>query len=443
MPSPSALDTPYKPDNNTHDHTHSNTHDNIFRNRNYLFHWAGTALVSFADYFTLIAMPWLVLMLTNDAAALGIVMALESLPRAVFMLVSGGISDRYTARKVLFFSRGLFMLALIALAVSLLTGTMQIHILYGFALILGLLSALSIPAATALLPQLVEEQQIQKGNSALMGTRQLIQLFAPLLAGLLIWGVSTPVPKSSGSNVSQMAYAFLISAAAILLSSIMLLNIKVTSHTNTNSTDAVRLADGFLYLWQDRGLCIVTVYMACISFFAVGPIMTVIPQFADQRLHSGALSFGLLYTVNGIGALIGYVGGGMLPKPKAQHLGLTLFTANLIAGIGVLWLGFSFSFTMAAPALVLIGITNSISIILSISWIQGRIPLTLSGRVIGIVMFASMGLTPVSMTLSGLVSAHFSLTILLCISGGAIITFSLLGLAIPSIYRFATYAKPE
>lgn len=167
----------------------------LFRNRNYVWLWASSNISCLGDYFTLIAMPWLVLTLTKDAATLGAVMALESLPRAAFMLVSGGFTDRYSARKVLLVSRTIFMLALLALALDLWFGRLQLGHLYGFAFVFGLLTAFALPASQALLPQVIDRTQIQQGNSALMGSQQLIQLFAPVLAGLLIWGMpsmSTP-----------------------------------------------------------------------------------------------------------------------------------------------------------------------------------------------------------------------------------------------------------
>lgn len=416
----------------------------LFRNRNYLWLWASTAIGCLGDYFTLIAMPWLVLSLTRDAATLGAVMALESLPRAAFMLVSGGFTDRYSARTVLLVSRGIFMLALAALAIDLYCGQLQLGHLYGFAFVFGLLAAFALPAGQALLPQVVGQAQIQQGNSALMGSQQLIQLFAPVLAGLLIWGMPSVTAPAGAADVSRTALAFAFNAASIFVALLLLLKLRLQPATAADAPAAeVRLADGFRYLWRDRGLRIATLYMSCVGFFAIGPLLTVIPQIAEQRLHNGALSYGLLYAVNGLGSLLGFAGGGMLPKPDRRRLGLALFSADLLAGICVFWLGRSGSFATAAPALALIGVTAAYGGVLALSWIQERIPPSLAGRVLGIVMFCVLGLTPLSMTLGGIVVSHYSLQTLLSVSGGAIASFALLGLLSPRIHRFAAYASPE
>lgn len=416
----------------------------LFRNRNYVWLWASSNISCLGDYFTLIAMPWLVLTLTKDAATLGAVMALESLPRAAFMLVSGGFTDRYSARKVLLVSRTIFMLALLALALDLWFGRLQLGHLYGFAFVFGLLTAFALPASQALLPQVIDRTQIQQGNSALMGSQQLIQLFAPVLAGLLIWGMPSMSTPAGAADLSRTALAFALNAVAIFVALLLLLQLRLQPVAGAEAApdEEVRLADGFRYLWRDRGLRIATLYMSCVGFFAIGPLLTVIPQIAEQRLHNGALSYGMLYAVNGLGSLLGFACGGMLPKPDKRHLGLALFSADLLAGLCVFWLGRSTSFATAAPALALIGVTAAYGGVLALSWIQERIPPALSGRILGIVMFAVLGLTPVSMTVGGLIVSHYSLEALLTLSGCAIASFALLGLLSPRIHRFGAYASP-
>lgn len=418
----------------------------LFRNPNYLWLWASAAISSLGDYFTLIAMPWLVLSISHDSAALGIVMALESLPRAAFMLFSGSASDRFTARSVLLVSRFLFMLALLALALMLLAGRIQLHHLYGFAVTFGLLTAFALPANRALLPQVVERSQIQKGNSALMGSQQLIQLFAPVLAGLLIWGlpgVSAPdAAGAAGADLRHIAYAFLFNAGAIAVALVLLLRVRVTAAGKAPGAVRVRLTEGFRYLRQDDGMRIATLYMGCIGFFAIGPLLTVIPQLAQQRLQDGALSYGLLYAVNGLGSMLGFALGGMLPKPGPQRLGKVILCADLVAGLSIAWLAHADRLVTAAPALALIGVAASYGGVLGLSWIQERVPPSLTGRVLSIVMFAVLGLTPLSMSAAGLLAANYSLSLLLTTSGAAIVAVALLGLVTPAIRRFGAYPVP-
>lgn len=96
----------------------------------------------------------------------------------------------------------------------------------------------------------------------------------------------------------------------------------------------------------------------------------------------------------------------------------------------------------AAPALALIGITASYGGVLGLSWIQKRIPPTLAGRILGIVMFAVLGQTPLSMSLGGFIIANSSLPTLLTASGCLIAALALVGLLVPGINRFGMFSAP-
>ena len=69
--------------------------------RDFRLLFAGTTTSILGDQFALIATPWLVLKLTGDPLVLGIILALEGIPRAVFMLLGGAITDRISPRLVM------------------------------------------------------------------------------------------------------------------------------------------------------------------------------------------------------------------------------------------------------------------------------------------------------------------------------------------------------
>lgn len=69
-------------------------------------------------------------------------------------------------------------------------------------------------------------------------------------------------------------------------------------------------------------------------------------------------------------------------------------------------------------------------------------PPTLAGRILGIVMFAVLGLRPLSMSLGGFIIANSSLTTLLNASGCPIAALALVGLAVPAINRFGMFPAP-
>ena len=86
----------------------------LLRNHNFRLLWGGEAISLLGDQFYLIALPWLVLQLTGEALAVGVVLALAGVPRALFMLVGGALTDRFSPRAVMLASN-LLRMVLVAL----------------------------------------------------------------------------------------------------------------------------------------------------------------------------------------------------------------------------------------------------------------------------------------------------------------------------------------
>src|SRR5438477_12984893 len=87
--------------------------------------WLATALSLFGDFFSYIAMAWLVLQLTGSSLALGTVLVVQALPRAVLMVVGGALADRLSARLTMLGSMGLRAVFVAPLALLVLTGRVQ------------------------------------------------------------------------------------------------------------------------------------------------------------------------------------------------------------------------------------------------------------------------------------------------------------------------------
>src|SRR5438876_10478390 len=98
--------------------------------RDFRLLFVGQAVSLLGDQFYLIALPWLVLQLTGSALALGTIMALASIPRAVFMLVGGAFVDRYSPRSVMIWSNFARFVLVALLSVLVLTNNTQMWMLY-------------------------------------------------------------------------------------------------------------------------------------------------------------------------------------------------------------------------------------------------------------------------------------------------------------------------
>ena len=91
--------------------------------------FVGTTTSLLGDQFALIATPWLVLQLTGDPLVLGIVLALEGIPRALFMLLGGAITDRFLRVLIMLTSDIIRLILTGLMSIILFTGAVQMWML--------------------------------------------------------------------------------------------------------------------------------------------------------------------------------------------------------------------------------------------------------------------------------------------------------------------------
>jgi MFS family permease len=168
-----------------------------------LFTGATTSLLG--DQFALIATPWLVLQLTGDPLALGIVLALEGIPRAAFMLLGGAITDRLSPRLIMLISDVTRFVLTSLMAFVVFTGIVQMWMLYAFSLGFGLVAGFAVLAESSIVPMLVEERDLQAGNSIIMGVTRLVGFVGPTIAGI-------PVLADTRLPEGAVAFGLLMSA---------------------------------------------------------------------------------------------------------------------------------------------------------------------------------------------------------------------------------------
>jgi MFS family permease len=109
----------------------------VLGNTNFRFLWIGQGTSLLGDQFFLVAVPWLVLKLGNDPLALGGVLALAGIPRALFMLLGGAFTDRYAPRAMMLVSDLARLTLVVLLAILVVTGSARMWMLYAFGRIRG------------------------------------------------------------------------------------------------------------------------------------------------------------------------------------------------------------------------------------------------------------------------------------------------------------------
>ncbi|MEZ4659193.1 MAG: MFS transporter [Caldilineaceae bacterium] len=395
---------------------------NVLSLRDFRLLFAGVATSLLGDQFTLIATPWLVLQLTGDPLALGIVLALEGIPRALFMLFGGAITDRFSPR-VIMLAADIVRLVLVALlAIVVFAGTVQLWMVYAFSLGFGLVAGFAVPAGNSIVPLLVKEEDLQAGNSLVMGVGQLAGFIGPFLAGILIGRYA--------ESLVGIGLALAIDAATFALSALTLWLMRGGGKLAASADDAEKesvwaeIVAGLRYAWRDQALRLIFLLIAAINFLFVGPILVGIPVLAEQRLPEGAVAFGMLMSAFAVGNLVGFLLAGALPRPSGRIMRFLLITllaafgiaTGLIGVISVTWLDFGL--------MLLLGLGVGYVTIILFTWIQTRTPKTMLGRVMSLLMLSSAGLIPISQALAGAV-IMWNLMVLFALAGGLFVLVTL------------------
>jgi len=405
----------------------------VFSIRDFRLLFSGATTSMLGDQFALIATPWLVLKLTNDPLALGIVLALEGIPRAIFILLGGAITDRFAARIIMLTADVIRFVLTALMTLVVFTGTVQMWMLYAFGLGFGLVAGFAIPAGNSIVPMLVEGKDLQAGNSSMMGVSQLVGFIGPTIAGILI-GKFSQSPLGIGLAFAIDATSFAVSAICLWL----MHGGKQRPASDTTQKESVwaSILAGIKYMWEDKALRLMILVVTAMNFLFAGPLLVGIPVLADQRLPEGAVAFGLLMSAYAGGNLVGYLLAGSLPRPSGKTMRVFLIALLAVFGLVLGSFGFIRNTWVDFALILLLGLGNGYISIIVFTWIQLRTPKAMLGRIMSIMLLSNTGLVPVSQAISGAVS-KWNLTMLFVSAGVLILLVTLWTAPQPEMRTFS------
>ncbi len=373
----------------------------VFRSGPYRKLWLAFSLSAFGDFFNYIAMAWLVLQLTGSSLALGAVLTVQAVPRGLLMLVGGALADRISARLTMASSMGLRVLCAGPLAVLVLSHHVQMWEVYFFAATFGVVSAFFYPSQGAILPRIVTDELLEAGNAVMNVTRQLSVIVGPALAGVMVAALGP-------------GWAFATDAACFGIGMLIVLWLPAVAAAPADANPkrvglAGQIGDGIRYAWNNVGIRTVLLVIATVDFAANGAFEVGLPTLAHGRFAAGASGLGILFGAFGLGATLGALGAGMFRMPERMGW--------LIIGV-VGWFGVCIGLTGLVPSLppatavmAVCGIATGVINTYGVTWLQRRTLPAMQGRVMSLVMLASVGLTPVSFAIAGAI-AELSPTVL-------------------------------
>ena len=372
--------------------------------------WVATTVSLFGDFFNYIAMAWLVLQLTGSSLALGTVLVVQALPRAVLMVVGGALADRLSPRLTMLGSMGLRAAVVAPLAVLVLAGRVQMWEVYAAAVVFGIVDAFFMPARGSILPDVVADHELEPGNAVLNVTGQASVILGPVLGGLIV-------------AVLGIGWAFAGDAACFVIGFLFVFWLPTATRSAAGEKHpdgglGGQIAAGIRYAWAEMGIRVTLIVIAVVDFAANGALGVGLPTLVHGRFAAGAEGLGILLGAWGVGATAGALGAGFVPPPKRFGWLIVFICAWL--GVGFVGVGLVPSLLPAAVLMAFTGVGTGVTNTYAVSWLQRRTDPTMQGRVMSLVMLASMGLTPIAYAASGLI-AQVNPTLLFLVAGGMIL----------------------
>jgi len=291
--------------------------------RNFRYLWTGQAVSAVGDALSPIALAFATLQIAHSASALGLVLAAATTGRVVLLPVGGVWADRLPRQLVMLSSDSIRAVAMLTLAVVVLTGHAQLWMLIVPAVADGAASAFFLPASGALVPQTVSVTYLQQAN-ALMGlTRSTTWVVGPAVSGLLV-------------ALAGPGWVFAIDAATFVVSALSLAMLRVPAMPPKEKTSFfAEMVAGWRAVssrtWYLINLCSHALWnFAIAALFVLGPII------AKEHL-GGASAWGLIGASMGAGSVIGgLIALRVMPRRPlvAANLALTLAALEALALIG-------------------------------------------------------------------------------------------------------------
>jgi MFS family permease len=379
------------------------------RDPNFTWLMSGGVISALGDQFTMIALPWLVLQLTKDPLALGMMVAIMGVPRAILILFGGAVVDRYSPKRVLMLTKHVNTVLLAILAALVLLEKATLLPVTLLAVGLSLASAFSIPAGTSMLPHAVPPQHLAAANGAMMAVRQLSMLGGPLLAGLLFalaGDGSAGMQDARGLGLAFAADCLSFALSAWTLSKVRPLALSATRKAAEPVLRAV--GAGLATVWRDLTLRSAFLYWGLCACVVGGVMQVALPLLASERLH-GASGLALMMGAHGTGTLAGMALSGALGRRRVVNLGVTLLLVDGLVGLLLMPLGFVTQGWQGVLLLVAIGVLGGFVQVAVFTWIQQSVPQAMLGRMMGIFMFVFMGLAPLAAAGAGWLASMVSL----------------------------------
>jgi len=363
------------------------------RNKNYRIWAAGAFVSNVGAWMQRTAQDWLVLtqLTHHNAAAVGVVMALQFGPQFLLLPLSGYAADHMNRRHLLLVTQG--SMGILALLLGVLTVLHMVRLweVDVFAFLFGSAAALDAPVRQVFVTELVGDTDLANAVALNSTSFNSARMIGPAAAGILIAEAGT-------------GWAFLLNGISFVAVLISLLSLSVAALHPHGRTARQKggVTEGFRYAWSRPDLKAILIMLFLIGTFGLNfPIF--ISTMAVRVFHTDARGYGLLSSIMAIGT----IAGALLAAGRARPKFMSLLVGAAIFGLGCTLAAIAPGYWLFAAALVMIGVAAITFTNTSNSLMQLSTAPAMRGRVMALRVSVALGGTPLGAPIVGFIADHF------------------------------------
>jgi len=381
-----------------------------FRHRNYQLFFVGQLISLIGTWMQTVAEAWLVLTLSNDPLALGLVSVARFVPVMALGLFGGVIADNLPKRNTLIGTQLAQMILAFISTALVVTGVVQVWHIMVLAFLLGCANAIDMPTRQSFVVEMVGREDVANAvafNSAMFNAARVI---GPAVAGISIglFGVGLSF------FLNGISFLAVIAGLLVMRQGDFHIGARLGDRPRTVPAVMTNLADGVRYVLRTPVVLLAVATIGLSSTFAINFSVSV-PPMAENVLHSGAAGYGFLMTASGIGSLMAALYIALSGRASMRMLlGGTFMMSALF-----LVFGLSTNYLLSLACMFGVGVGMIIMAASANTLIQLSVPDHLRGRVMAVYTTVFAGSTPIGGLVTGGVASGYGIQVA-CVLGGVL-----------------------
>ncbi|MGA9643543.1 MAG: MFS transporter [Terriglobales bacterium] len=381
-----------------------------FQYRDFRLMWIGACTSSIGTWMQIVAQGWLIYRLSHSAFLLALDQFLGGIPIFLFSLIGGVVADRVERRRILLGSQYVQMASAGLLTILIIMGLTHVWPILCLSFVSGLAQAFGGPAYQALIPTLVDKEDMP--NAIALNS---IQFNVAVMVG----------PALAGQALAKLGETWCFGLNAVsFLAPVISLSIITARFLPQKTKESVftSLKEGIKFVRNQPSMEALILLAFCMTFLSM-PMRTYFPVFVKDIFHRGPETYGNLLALMGLGSIVGSLGVAGMGNIKRK--GRLALTALMTLGVGISGFAWSRWLPFSGTMLVLVG-ASMMAVFANVnSLVQLITTNEMRGRVMSVYNFAFRGGMPMGNLLSGWLVPIFSVPIVLGVNGMLLVVLAL------------------